>query len=164
MAQHDYVIDNQSFPATRTDINNVLQAIASNNSGTSAPSTTYASQFWYDTTNNKLYQRNEDNDAWIELAVLDQANDIVSSITSETLVANIVNERTSGSGVTVDGLLIKDKEIGTSAAPATLQASAINGGQIGGRRAGRQQVAPRRRRWCCGRSGARLLAAAHSAR
>ena len=81
MAQHDYVIDNQSFPATRTDINNVLQAIASNNSGTSAPSTTYANQFWYDTTNNKLYQRNEDNDAWIELAVLDQANDIVSSIT-----------------------------------------------------------------------------------
>lgn len=134
MAQHDYVIDNQSFPATRTDINNVLQAIASNNSGTSAPSTTYANQFWYDTTNNKLYQRNEDNDAWIELAVLDQANDIVSSITSETLVANIVNERTTGTGVTVDGLLIKDKEIGTSAAPATLQASAINSGQIGGRR------------------------------
>tara|TARA_R100001086_G_scaffold245891_3_gene177408 strand:+ start:458 stop:1921 length:1464 start_codon:yes stop_codon:yes gene_type:complete len=134
MAQHDYVIDNQSFPATRTDINNVLQAIVSNNSGTSQPTTMFGNQWWVDTTNNKLMLRNEDNDAWIEVAVLDQSNDIVSSITSETLVANIVNERSSGSGVTVDGLLIKDKEIGTSAAPATLQASAINNGQIGGRR------------------------------
>ena len=146
MAQHDYVIDNQSFPATRTDINNVLQAIASNNSGASAPSTTYANQFWYETDTNKLYIRNEDNDAWIEVAVLDQANDIVSSITSETLVANIVNERTSGSGVTVDGLLIKDKEIGTTAAPATLQATSLNGGQFSRRNVvtnGAVQVAQR---------------------
>ena len=41
---------------------------------------------------------------------------------------------TVGGGATIDGLLIKDKEIGTSAAPATLQVSAINSGQIGGRR------------------------------
>jgi len=134
MAQHDYVIDNQSFPATRTDLNNVLQAIVSNNSGTSQPTTMFGNQWWVDTTNNKLMLRNEDNDAWIEVAVLDQSNDRVSSITSETVVANILSERTSGSGVTIDGLLVKDKEIGTSAAPATLQASAINGGQIGGRR------------------------------
>ena len=33
MAQHDYVIDNQTFPNTRSDINNVLQAIVSANSG-----------------------------------------------------------------------------------------------------------------------------------
>ena len=118
MAQHDYNIANQSFPATRTDLNNVLSAIASNNSGTSQPTTMFGNQWWVDTTNNKLMLRNEDNDAWIEVAVLDQTNDIVSSITSETLVANILSERSSGSGVTIDGLLVKDKEIGTSAAPA----------------------------------------------
>ena len=62
MAQHDYSIANQTFPNTRTDLNNVLSAISSNNSGTSAPSTTFANQFWYDTsTSSKLnwYHRQE---------------------------------------------------------------------------------------------------------
>ena len=74
MAQHDMNIANQGFPATRADINNALQALASNNSGTSAPSTTFANQWWYDTANNKLYIRNEANNAWIQVAVLDQTN------------------------------------------------------------------------------------------
>ena len=72
MAQHDYSIANQTFPNTRTDLNNVLSAISSNNSGTSAPSTTFANQFWYDTSTNKFYIRNEDNDANIQLFELDQ--------------------------------------------------------------------------------------------
>ena len=80
MAQHDYVIDNQSFPATRSDLNSLFQAIASSNSGATAPSTTYANQLWYDTANNKLYIRNEDNDAWIELFVLDQTGDHLEKI------------------------------------------------------------------------------------
>ena len=46
MAQHDYVIANQGFPAFRTDLNNALSAIVSNNSGSSTPSTTYAYQLW----------------------------------------------------------------------------------------------------------------------
>jgi len=50
MAQHDYIISNQGFPATRTDINNVLNSIATLNSGTSAPSTQYAGQMWINTT------------------------------------------------------------------------------------------------------------------
>ena len=50
MAQHDYIISNQGFPATRADINNVLNSIATLNSGTSAPSTQYAGQMWIDTT------------------------------------------------------------------------------------------------------------------
>ncbi len=49
MAQHDYIISNQTFPNTRADINNVLQALATNNSGTTAPTTQYAGQFWLDT-------------------------------------------------------------------------------------------------------------------
>jgi len=74
MAQHDMNIANQGFPATRADINNALQAIATNNSGTSAPSTTFANQWFYDTTNNKLFIRNEANNAYIQVAVLDQTN------------------------------------------------------------------------------------------
>ena len=40
MAQHDYVIDNASGAAVRADLNNVLTAIVSNNSGATAPSQT----------------------------------------------------------------------------------------------------------------------------
>jgi hypothetical protein len=74
VAQHDFNIANQGFPATRADINNAFQAIASNSSGPTAPSTTYANQWWYDTTNDKMYLRNAADSAWIEVAVLDQTN------------------------------------------------------------------------------------------
>ena len=101
MAQHDYVIDNQSFPATRTDLNNLFQAIASTNSGTSAPSTTYANQLWYDTTNNKIYIRNEDNDAWIQLFVLDQSGDVVSQI--DATAVNITGDLTIADAIVHSG-------------------------------------------------------------
>jgi len=81
MAQHDYVIANQTFPATRTDLNNAFGAIVSQNSGASAPSTTYAYQLWYDTSTNKLKQRNADNDAWIDLFDVDQSADTASPST-----------------------------------------------------------------------------------
>ena len=73
MSQHDFNIANQGFPATRADLNNALAALASNSSGTSEPSTTYAGQFWNDTTNSLLKFRNDANDGWITFAKLDQA-------------------------------------------------------------------------------------------
>jgi hypothetical protein len=51
MAQHDYIISNATFPAVRTDINNALSAIQTNNSGTSLPTGAVAGQIWLDTTN-----------------------------------------------------------------------------------------------------------------
>ena len=103
MAQHDYTIANQGFPATRSDINDALAAIVSNNSGTSAPSTTFANQWWYDTTNDILYIRNEANDAWIKVATLDQTNDAVGTIHTDQILEGVSNN-----GVTIDGALIKD--------------------------------------------------------
>ena len=69
--QHDYIIDNSTGANVRSDINSVLQAIASNNSGSSAPSTTYAFQLFADTTNNVMKIRNSANNAFIELFQLD---------------------------------------------------------------------------------------------
>ena len=85
MSQHDLIIDNQGFPAFRADLNNALQALGSTQSGTSAPSPTFANQLWYDTTNNQLKIRNEDNDAWITLLTLDQAADVTTQVGSVTL-------------------------------------------------------------------------------
>ena len=89
MATHDYVIANQGFPAFRSDLNDVLQAIVSNNSNATAPSTTYAYQMWYETDTNNWYMRNADNDAWITLATFNQTNDTVNFIDSSSTVAGI---------------------------------------------------------------------------
>jgi len=74
MAQHDYVIANQSGAAFRADLNNGLAAIVSQNSGSSQPSTTYAYQWWADTTTGLLKQRNAANNAWITIGTLADAN------------------------------------------------------------------------------------------
>ena len=79
MATHDYVIDNQTAPNFRADLNNALLAIVSNNSSATAPAVTYANMMWYDTAANILYMRNEDNDAWIALGTLDQTADTFSA-------------------------------------------------------------------------------------
>ena len=71
MATHDYVIDNGTGSAVRTDINNVLSAIVSNNSSSSEPSTKYAYQWWADTTTGILKIRNSSNNGWVELLQLD---------------------------------------------------------------------------------------------
>ena len=71
MATHDYVIANGTGAAVRSDLNNALAAIVSNNSGSSEPSTTYAYQWWADTNANVLKIRNSANNAWITLRELD---------------------------------------------------------------------------------------------
>jgi len=74
MAQHDYVIANQSGASFRADLNNALSAIVSQNSGSSEPSTTYAYQFWADSNTGLLKQRNAANSAWITVGTLASTN------------------------------------------------------------------------------------------
>ena len=69
MAQHDYNIANQSGADFRSDLNDALSAIASTNSGDTAPATTFANQLWIDTANNLLKIRNEANSAWITTGI-----------------------------------------------------------------------------------------------
>ena len=85
MSQNDFTIANQTFPNTRADINSALQALASTSSGSSAPSTTFANQFFYNTTSNLLQIRNEGNDAFITIANLDQTSDNVEYFQSTAI-------------------------------------------------------------------------------
>ena len=71
MAQHDYVIDNSTGANVRADINNALLAISSNNSGSSAPSTTYALQTFANTTDTMLQLRNAANNDFVNLRKFD---------------------------------------------------------------------------------------------
>ena len=87
MANHDYNIANATAPQVRADINNALLAIVSTNSGSSQPSTMFANQLWYDTTNNQLKMRKEANNAWIILLESDQTNNRVNLITDDIQAA-----------------------------------------------------------------------------
>ena len=101
MAQHDYNIANQTFPNTRTDINNALSAVASNNSGTAAPSTTFANQWFYETDTNLLQIRNEDNDAYITIAELDQTNDTVEYFKSDSIRTALIEFTDGDDAITI---------------------------------------------------------------
>ena len=71
MSSHDYVIANDTGANVRADLNLALLAIQSQNSGSSEPSTTYAYQFWADTSGTPtLKQRNAANNAWINILTL----------------------------------------------------------------------------------------------
>ncbi len=99
MAQHDYVIDNATGANVRGDINDALLAISSNNSGTSAPSTTYATQFFADTNAGIMKLRNTSNNAYVNLFTLaggidvDAASTFSEDVTYEGASANVVFDK-----------------------------------------------------------------------
>lgn len=74
MAQHDYSIANQTGAQFRTDLNNALEAIVTQNSDEvtlTPPSTPYAYQYYIDTTDGILYQRNGANNTWTSIRKVD---------------------------------------------------------------------------------------------
>ena len=70
MSQHDLNIANADGATVRADINNALTALGTCSSGATAPATTFAFQFWADTANDLLKQRNAANSAWINILTL----------------------------------------------------------------------------------------------
>lgn len=70
MSQNDFSLANANGATFRADVNSAFQAIASNNGGSSAPSTTYANQWWFDTANDILKIRDEANANWVNVASL----------------------------------------------------------------------------------------------
>lgn len=76
MSQHDFDIttaDANTGVTFRAAVNAALQALASNSSGTTAPSTTYAYMWWADTATNEIKQRNSSNNGWIVRGSLSSA-------------------------------------------------------------------------------------------
>lgn len=67
MSQHDYDLANAPGASFRSDANNVLDAVVSQNSGASEPTTKFAYMIWADSTTGILKQRNAANSAWINL-------------------------------------------------------------------------------------------------
>src|SRR6056300_310626 len=102
MAQHDYDIANQSFPSFRSDLNSVLDAINTSNSGTSRPTSAVAGTIWLDTTSAssptlKFYDGADD----ISLATLDYTANTVNWLDS-TVSFDIVGDTTPQLGGDLD--------------------------------------------------------------
>ena len=102
MAQGDYLIQNQSFPTFRSDLNSTLEAINTSNSGTSRPSSAVAGTIWLDTTSAttptlKFYDGSDD----ISLATLDYTANTVNWLDS-TVVFDIVGDTTPQLGGDLD--------------------------------------------------------------
>jgi hypothetical protein len=111
MSQHDYDIANQSFPAFRTDLNNVLGAINSSNSGTSRPSGAVAGTIWLDTSGGvtayilKFYDGADD----IALGTINTTANTVDW-TDSSVIFDIVNDTSPqlGGQLDVNGNAIGD--------------------------------------------------------
>jgi len=103
MAQHDYIISNQTFPNTRADLNDVLQAIATCNKGSSAPTTQYAGQMWIDdsagTTWTLYLYDGSDN---IQVATIDTTANTINFIDSVVSGFDIVTDTTPQLGGDLD--------------------------------------------------------------
>jgi hypothetical protein len=90
MAQHDYNIANQGFASFRSDLNNALSAIQTNNSGTSRPTGAVAGQIWLDTTTAtsptlKYYDGADD----ISLAIIDHSANTVNWLDSTVSITGL---------------------------------------------------------------------------
>tara|TARA_R100001443_G_scaffold34889_2_gene48655 strand:+ start:4444 stop:5274 length:831 start_codon:yes stop_codon:yes gene_type:complete len=100
----DFTIANQSFPDFRTDLNTVLGAINSNNSGTSRPSSATTGTIWLDTTNagsNSLSLKFFDGSDDITLATIDTSANTVNFIDS-AVASDLVNDTTPQLGGQLD--------------------------------------------------------------
>jgi hypothetical protein len=104
MSQHDYILENQGGALFRQDLNNALKAIAENNMGTTAPTTTYASMWWMDTSTSPatLKIRNNTNSAWVSCGNLNEMS-YLAGVTSG-IQAQLNGKATAAQGAKADKL------------------------------------------------------------
>ena len=104
MSQNDMSIANQTFPATRSDINSALQALVTLSSGASEPGTMYAYQLWADATTGLLKIRNAANNAWITIGTMASTNLGLLALSGGSLTGalNLAKGSDIASGTTTD--------------------------------------------------------------
>ena len=90
MAQHDYVIANGTGAAVRSDLNGALAAIVTKNSAATEPTTTYAFQWWADTTTGLLKIRNAANSAFVTVGTLASTNLGLASLAGATFTGEVI--------------------------------------------------------------------------
>ena len=114
MATHDYSLANQSGSAFRSDLNHALSAIATNNSSSTDPATTFANQWYVDTGDNTLKIRNAANSAYVNVSAvggIGTANLGLALAASPTFTGTA----TFGGNILMSGTGTLDLPVGTTA-------------------------------------------------
>ena len=143
MATHDYVIANGTGAAVRSDLNDALAAIVSNNSSATAPATTYAYQWWADTTTGLLKVRNAANSAFVTVGTLASTNLGLASLAGATFTGDVIlgtttalelPDGTTGQrpGSPVNGMIRYNTTLNTFEGYKNGAWGAIGGGATGG--------------------------------
>ena len=89
MPQHDYDVANNTSALVRADINAVLSAIVTHNSGPASPTPTFARQRWADTTARVVRRRNAANSAWITESTDEDVRVVARAVNVEWLESDI---------------------------------------------------------------------------
>jgi len=137
MSQNDLSIANADGATVRADINAALQAQASHQSGTTAPSTTYAYQFHLDTTagDNTLYRRNAANTGYIKVMSFDETYvdtktdnyTVDEADLGKTIAFNITAAKTCtllAAATAGDGFILTIKKVSSNAVKLTIDGNA----------------------------------------
>ena len=95
MAEHDFIIDNGTGSAVRTDLNNLFQAIASNNSKSGALTTNYAYQWHVDTSDGNLKIRNAANNGYVTIGPVASTGFGLAPLTGGTFTGKVIHNYTS---------------------------------------------------------------------
>ena len=98
MATHDYNLANATGAAFRSDLNNALAAVASNNSNATDPATTFAYQWYVDTGDDTLKLRNAANNGYINVSTvggIGTANLGLAPLASPTFTGDVVISSTT---------------------------------------------------------------------
>jgi len=114
VATHDYSLANQSGSAFRGDLNNVLSAIATNNSNSTDPATTFAHQWYVDTGDDTLKIRNGANNAYVNVSAVGGIGSVNLGL---ALAASptFTGTATFGGNVLLSGTGVLDLPVGTTA-------------------------------------------------
>jgi len=86
MSQASTNIANSAGSVFRANLNAALEAILTQNSGATEPTTTYPNMWWYDTSTSLLKRRNNANDAWIIMGLEAASTDGTFAANSDTVV------------------------------------------------------------------------------
>ena len=95
MAEHDFIIDNGTGSAVRTDLNNLFQAIASNNSKSGALTTNYAYQWHVDTSDGNLKIRNAANNGYVTIGPVASTGFGLAPLSGGTFTGKVIHNYTS---------------------------------------------------------------------
>lgn len=101
MAQADQQIQNASGSSVRADLNNNFDALFSNNSGSSEPSTTTAFMWFADSANDALKIRNAADSAFITVGTLSETNLGLALKASPSFTGNVAVAAGSASSLSL---------------------------------------------------------------